>query len=115
MNLNNLKIGQRLALAFGALLALTALMFAAAFMLLISNAQSSNAAGEHARRASLAAQWTAHTELNVTRTLAIAKATGAKFCAECGKPMQAPKTNCATCGAKIEAGARFCGECGAKA
>ena len=76
MNLNNLKIGQRLALGFGALLALTALMFGAAFVLLISNAQSSKAADEYDRRASLAAQWTAHTELNVTRTLAIAKATG---------------------------------------
>lgn len=43
-----------------------------------------------------------------------AKATGAKFCAECGKPMQAPRTNCPTCNAKIESGAKFCGECGSK-
>jgi hypothetical protein len=41
-----------------------------------------------------------------------AKSTGAKFCAECGKPMQAVKTACGKCGAKIEAGAKFCGECG---
>ena len=46
MNLNNLKIGQRLALGFGALLALMALMFGAAFMQLVSNADSGKAAEE---------------------------------------------------------------------
>jgi len=43
-----------------------------------------------------------------------AKSTGAKFCGECGKPMQAAKTNCGQCNAKIEPGTKFCGECGAK-
>jgi len=76
MNLNNFKIGQRLALGFGALLALTAVMFAAAFTQLLANAEHSRTADEYSRRAGLAAQWTAYTELNVTRTLAIAKATG---------------------------------------
>ncbi|MBP6025937.1 MAG: HAMP domain-containing protein [Piscinibacter sp.] len=76
MNLNNLKIGQRLALGFGALLALMALMFGAAFMQLVSNADSGKAAEEYDHRATAVAQWTAHTELNITRTLAIAKATG---------------------------------------
>ena len=76
MNLNNLKIGQRLALGFGALLALTALMFAAAFMQLISTPRAARRPSEHDRHAALVAQWTAHTELNITRTLAIAKATG---------------------------------------
>lgn len=43
-----------------------------------------------------------------------AKSTGAKFCSECGKPMQAAKTNCSACNAKIQPGAKFCTECGAK-
>ncbi len=76
MNLNNLKIGQRLALGFGALLALMAVMFAAAFAQLGVNAASMKEAEEYDRRAALVTQWRGHTELNITRTLAIAKATG---------------------------------------
>ena len=76
MNLNNLKIGQRLAIGFGALLALMVIMFAAAFLQLLSSAANSKEAEEFDRRAALVLQWTSLTELNVTRTLAIAKAAG---------------------------------------
>ena len=43
-----------------------------------------------------------------------AKATGGKFCSECGKPMLVAKTECASCHAKLEPGAKFCPECGVK-
>ncbi len=43
-----------------------------------------------------------------------AKSTGSKFCAECGKPMQAAKTACSKCNAQMDAGAKFCPECGEK-
>ena len=36
----------------------------------------------------------------------------AKFCPECGKPLQAQRF-CTECGAKIPASAKFCPECGA--
>ncbi len=45
----------------------------------------------------------------------------AKFCAECGTPVQkevsgtAEANVCAKCGAKLEQGARFCAECGSPA
>ncbi|QTN24405.1 HAMP domain-containing protein [Rhizobacter sp. AJA081-3] len=76
MNLNNLKIGRRLALGFGALLALMAGMFAVAFWQLSLNTKHSLEAEEYDRRAALVGEWTGLTELNVTRTLAIAKAAG---------------------------------------
>jgi membrane protease subunit (stomatin/prohibitin family) len=37
----------------------------------------------------------------------------AKFCPECGNPVQADRF-CSQCGSKIEASAKFCPECGAK-
>jgi membrane protease subunit (stomatin/prohibitin family) len=40
-------------------------------------------------------------------------ASRAKFCPECGKPLQAEKF-CSECGSKIKASAKFCPECGAK-
>ena len=43
-----------------------------------------------------------------------AKATGGKFCPECGKPMQAVRTACPRCAAKVDAGVKFCPECGEK-
>ena len=76
MNLNNLKIGRRLAIGFGSLLALMAVMFAVAFWQLILNAKDSREADEYDRRASLVSTWAGLTELNITRTLAIAKAAG---------------------------------------
>ena len=76
MNLNNLKIGPRLALGFGALLALMAGMFAVSFWQLSLNTRHSLEAEEYDRRAALVSEWTGLTELNVTRALAIAKAAG---------------------------------------
>ncbi|MGI5817997.1 MAG: double zinc ribbon domain-containing protein [Armatimonadota bacterium] len=40
-----------------------------------------------------------------------AKATGGKFCNECGKPLRAA-TECLRCGSENPANARFCSECG---
>ncbi len=37
----------------------------------------------------------------------------AKFCPECGAPLQAEKV-CAGCGKKVPAGVKFCPECGAR-
>ncbi len=37
----------------------------------------------------------------------------AKFCPECGTPVQAKKF-CSECGSSLEGGAKFCPECGAK-
>ena len=36
---------------------------------------------------------------------------GAKFCPECGQPMNVV---CPKCGAKVKSGMKFCPECGAK-
>lgn len=38
---------------------------------------------------------------------------GYKFCPECGKPLEAPKTKCIKCGNEIAKGMKFCPECGA--
>lgn len=38
---------------------------------------------------------------------------GAKFCSECGKPMEEPKHKCIKCNAEINKGSKFCPECGA--
>ena len=76
MSLNNLKIGKRLALGFGSLLALMALLFATAFWQLVLNAQSTSKATEYDRRAGLVTEWSALTESNIIRTVAIAKSAG---------------------------------------
>jgi predicted amidophosphoribosyltransferase len=39
---------------------------------------------------------------------------GAKFCAECGTPIQQGRF-CTECGATLEANVKFCPSCGAKA
>jgi len=41
-----------------------------------------------------------------------ARAGGGKFCGDCGKPLQAVKTNCGKCGAKLGGTTKFCPECG---
>jgi methyl-accepting chemotaxis protein len=76
MSLNNLKIGKRLALGFGSLLALMGLLFATAFWQLLLNAQSTDTAAEYERRAGIVAEWAGLTESNVIRTVAIAKSAG---------------------------------------
>ena len=43
-----------------------------------------------------------------------AKASGGKFCEECGQPLAAVKKFCGQCGKEVKAGVKFCPECGAK-
>ncbi|MFT3666520.1 methyl-accepting chemotaxis protein [Piscinibacter sp.] len=76
MNLNNLKIGRRLALGFGALLALMVVISAVALAHLKTSREAGAYAVESGRRAVVTTQWTELTELNIARTVAIAKATG---------------------------------------
>lgn len=40
---------------------------------------------------------------------------GAKFCIECGAPLEPAGGTCSACGEKLPAGARFCPGCGKKA
>ncbi|MEM2098998.1 MAG: SPFH domain-containing protein [Candidatus Bathyarchaeia archaeon] len=42
-----------------------------------------------------------------------ANAAGAKFCSNCGNPLQAT-AKCPSCNAEVQAGAKFCPNCGAK-
>jgi methyl-accepting chemotaxis protein len=73
MSLNNLRLGKRLALGFGVVLALLAVVVA------ISQAQSALLAGQmtetlqRERSATLVDQWAVATTLNVNRVMAIAK------------------------------------------
>jgi predicted amidophosphoribosyltransferase len=43
-----------------------------------------------------------------------AKMREAKFCPECGKPLEIEPVLCAGCGHVLEGGPKFCPECGAK-
>ena len=76
MNLNHLKIGKRLALGFGALLALMTTLFGVAMWQLAATAQQLTKSDEYDRRANIAREWRGLTELNVTRAVAIAKSSG---------------------------------------
>jgi len=76
MNLNNLKIGTRLMLGFGLVLALLVLIVSTAFLRMVHAQSDMEAANEYGRRAALAERWVANTNLNISRTVAIAKAAG---------------------------------------
>ena len=76
MSLNNLKIGRRLALGFGALLALMTLLFSVSMWQLAATADQLKKADEYDRRAGVVREWRGLTELNVTRAVAIAKSSG---------------------------------------
>jgi methyl-accepting chemotaxis protein len=76
MNLNNLKIGKRLMVGFGLVLALLVTIVFASFVRLAQMQTGIEAASEFQRRASVAGQWVASTRLNISRTVAIAKAAG---------------------------------------
>jgi methyl-accepting chemotaxis protein len=76
MQLSNLKIGLRLALAFGVVLALSVLIVAINHLRLSSATEDLNVAGEFDRRANLMATWVGKTELNISRAVAIAKSAG---------------------------------------
>ena len=76
MQLNNLKIGSRLAMGFGAVLALLLVMFGVAYQQMRATEAELNIASASQKRADAAYDWQSHTKLNLTRTLAIAKAAG---------------------------------------
>jgi methyl-accepting chemotaxis protein len=76
MNLNQLKIGPRLALGFGTVLALLALMCAVLYARLEFLAQDTSKVVEMQKRAELATEWRALVQLNASRALAIAKSGG---------------------------------------
>ncbi|MBT9526421.1 MAG: HAMP domain-containing protein, partial [Rhizobacter sp.] len=76
MNLNNLKIGTRLSLGFGAVLALLLLMVGVSYFEMERTSSAMAAAEESQKRANTVDEWQGKTQLNLTRTLAIAKAVG---------------------------------------
>jgi methyl-accepting chemotaxis protein len=76
MNLNNLKIGTRLSIGFGLMLALMLLVVAISFVRLVQTLHGMDAATEYQRRAALTEQWVSKSLLNVNRTVAVAKAAG---------------------------------------
>jgi methyl-accepting chemotaxis protein len=76
MNLNNLRIGVRLGVGFGAVLALLLVIVGIAyFQLGRTNAGVAELDGLE-RGAAIARNWVSKTQLNVARTVAIAKASG---------------------------------------
>jgi methyl-accepting chemotaxis protein len=76
MNLNDLKIGQRLAFGFGAVLALSIVIVAVGWTSLNRTVTELQKAQEYERRASVMSSWLAKTELNISRAVAVAKAGG---------------------------------------
>ena len=76
MNLNQLRLGPRLALGFGLVLALVAAIAALGWSRLAGTLDEVTAGDRLQRNAVNAGDWRAQTQLNVTRTLAIAKARG---------------------------------------
>jgi len=74
MNFNNLKIGQRLGLGFGAVLLLLLLVLTGvAFNGMNAASRGQQRLVEMERRAMLADEWVASTQLNVNRVMAMAK------------------------------------------
>ncbi len=76
MSLNNLKIGTRLSLGFGAVLALLLMMVGVAYVVMQRTSSAMAAAEISQQRANMVDDWQRKTQLNLTRTLAIAKAVG---------------------------------------
>jgi methyl-accepting chemotaxis protein len=77
MTLNNLRIGPRLAIGFGAVLALLLVIVGIAYFQLTHTTTSSLSELTDAdRRAGIARDWLGKTQLNVARAIAIAKASG---------------------------------------
>ncbi|MDR7153203.1 methyl-accepting chemotaxis protein, partial [Hydrogenophaga palleronii] len=73
MSISQLKIGQRLALAFASVLALLVALSALAWFSLEASKQAMQGVEHLERRASVADQWVANTRLNATRVIALAK------------------------------------------
>ena len=76
MSLNNLRIGTRLGLGFGAVLLLLLVIVGIAYSQLNTTRSSLMQLGEAQQRAANAQDWLGKTQLNMARTLAIAKASG---------------------------------------
>jgi methyl-accepting chemotaxis protein len=76
MKLNNLKIGNRLALGFGLVLALLIAIVTVSYLRLGQIQHDMDVGLEAAERATTAAQWSDMTRLNLNRVMAIAKAGG---------------------------------------
>ncbi len=74
MKLDQLRLGPRLALGFGLVLALVATIAAVGWSRLATTLNEVRASDLMQQRAATAGEWRALTQLNVTRTLAIAKA-----------------------------------------
>jgi methyl-accepting chemotaxis protein len=75
MNFNNLKIGNRLAVGFAAVLVMMVVMTLSGFMRMAKTEEALRTSIEIAKRAKLADAWLANQQLNVTRSMAIAKST----------------------------------------
>ena len=71
--MKNLKIGKRLAMGFGLVLALLVMMVALSIVALNGAREDEAHLVEMQKRASMAEQWLANTTLNVNRVLALAK------------------------------------------
>jgi methyl-accepting chemotaxis protein len=76
MKLNNLRIRTRLLLGFGLVLALLLVMAAFSVTQLARTQANLEATAEYGRRANLADEWLQKSQLNATRTIAVAKAAG---------------------------------------
>ncbi|MBC8055219.1 MAG: HAMP domain-containing protein, partial [Rhizobiales bacterium] len=76
MTLNNLRIGPRLAIGFGAVLSLLVAIVAIASYQFARTADGLQALSSFDERATIARDWAAKTQLNVARVVAIAKASG---------------------------------------
>ena len=73
MKFNNLKISQRLGLGFGSVLLLLLLLTGIAFNAVTSAIELEKRLLEMNRRAQLADEWVANTQLNINRVMAMAK------------------------------------------
>ena len=76
MTLNNLRIGPRLTIGFGAVLVLLLVIVGIAYVQLARTADGLTALADLNQRAGIAREWTGKTQLNVARAIAIAKAGG---------------------------------------
>ncbi|MBX3621886.1 MAG: HAMP domain-containing protein [Rhizobacter sp.] len=76
MSLNNLKIGTRLSIGFGAVLTLLLVMVGVAYVQMQMTSASMASVAVSQQRADTVDEWQRKTQLNLTRTVAIAKAAG---------------------------------------
>ncbi len=76
MNLQQLRLGPRLAAGFGAVLTLALAIALVAWQRMAATERDLARAEEYARRAAVMADWTSRTELNIARAVALAKSGG---------------------------------------